>query len=127
MDTYTTNSQGGFVSKEYICGDDWTLRELTPSEGYLLDETVYHIGAEPGNFTVEYNPISMTVTEDVILAQLAIIKHNDDGSTQIETPEVGAEFEVYLKSAGAYSAANDRERDLLVTDGNGFALSKKLP
>lgn len=127
VDTYTTNSQGGFVSKEYICGDDWTLRELTPSEGYLLDETVYHIGAEPGNFTVEYNPISMTVTEDVILAQLAIIKHNDDGSTQIETPEVGAEFEVYLKSAGAYSAANDRERDLLVTDGNGFALSKKLP
>lgn len=127
VDTYTTNSQGGFVSKEYICGDDWTLRELTPSEGYLLDETVYHIGAEPGNFTVEHNPISMTVNEDVILGQIAIIKHNDDGSTQIETPEVGAEFEVYLKSAGAYSAANDRERDLLVTDGNGFALSKKLP
>lgn len=127
VDTYTTNSQGGFVSKEYICGDDWTLRELTPSEGYLLDEAVYHIGAEPGNFTVEHNPISTTVTEDVILGQIAIIKHNDDGSTQIETPEVGAEFEIYLKSAGTYAGANDRERDLLVTDGNGFALSKKLP
>lgn len=127
VDTYTTDENGSFTTKEYICGDDWTLKELTPSEGYLLDETVHHIGAEPGNFTIEHNPVSMTVTEDVILGQIAIIKHNDNGDTQIETPEVGAEFEVYLKSTGSYAAANDRERDLLVTDENGFAQSKKLP
>lgn len=127
VDTYTTDKSGSFTSREYVCGENWTLRELTPSEGYLLDETVYHIGAEPGNFTIEHNPISMTVTEDVILGQIALIKHNDNGDTQIETPEVGAEFEVYLKSAGSYAAANDRERDLLVTDENGFAQSKKLP
>lgn len=127
VDTYTTNQNGEFTSKEYICGNNWTLRELAPSEGYLLNETVYHIGAEAGNFTVEHNAVSMGVTEDVILGQIALIKHNDDGSTQIETPEVGAEFEVYLKSAGSYAAANDRECDLLVTDGNGFAQTKKLP
>lgn len=127
VDTYTTNQSGEFTSKEYICDNNWTLRELAPSEGYLLNETVYHIGAEAGNFTVEHNAVSMGVTEDVILGQIALIKHNDDGSTQIETPEVGAEFEVYLKSAGSYAAANDRECDLLVTDGNGFAQTKKLP
>ncbi len=127
VDTYTTDENGSFTSREYICGDDWTLKELTPSEGYLLDETVHHIGAEPGNFTIEHNPVSMTVTEDVILGQIAIIKHNDNGDTQIETPEVGAEFEVYLKSAGSYAAANDRERDLMVTDENGFDQSKKMP
>lgn len=127
VDTYVTDKNGSFTTKEYICGDDWTLRELTPSEGYLLDETVYPVGAEPGNFTIEHNPISMTVTEDVILGQIAIIKHNDDGSTQIETPEVGAEFEIYLKSAGSYGAADDRERDFLTTDENGFAETKKLP
>ncbi len=127
IDTYTTDENGSFTSKEYICGDDWTLKELTPSEGYLLDETVHHIGAEPGNFTIEHNPVFMTVTEDVILGQIAIIKHNDNGDTQIETPEVGAEFEVYLKSAGSYAAANDRERDLMVTDENGFDQSKKMP
>lgn len=127
VDTYTTDESGSFTTKEYICGDNWTLCELAPSEGYLLNETVYHIGAEAGNFTVEHNAVSMGVTEDVILGQIALIKHNDDGSTQIETPEVGAEFEVYLKSAGSYAAANDRECDLLVTDGNGFAQTKKLP
>lgn len=127
VDTYVTDKNGSFTTKEYICGDTWTLRELTPSEGYLLDETVYPVGAEPGNFTIEHNPISMTVTEDVILGQIAIIKHNDDGSTQIETPEVGAEFEIYLKSAGSYGAADDRERDFLTTDENGFAETKKLP
>ena len=127
VDTYTTDESGSFTSKEYICGDNWTLRELTSSEGYLVNETVYHIGAEAGNFTVEHNAVSMGVTEDVILGQIAIIKHNDNGDTQIETPEVGAEFEIYLKSKGSYAAANDRERDLLVIDENGFAQTKKLP
>lgn len=127
IDTYTTDENGSFTTKEYVCDDDWTLQEITPSEGYLLDETAHPVGAEPGNFTIEHNAISMAVTEDVILGSIALIKHNDDGSTQIETPEVGAEFEVYLKSAGSYDAANERERDLLVTDENGYAETKDLP
>ncbi|MBS7114544.1 MAG: TonB-dependent receptor, partial [Ruminococcus sp.] len=53
--------------------------------------------------------------------------HSDDGSTQIETPEVGAEFEVYLKSSGSYEAAKDSEKDYLVCDENGYAATKKLP
>lgn len=69
----------------------------------------------------------MTVTEDVIKGNIAIIKHSDDGSTQIETPEVGAEFEVYLKSSGSYEAAKDSEKDYLVCDENGYAATKKLP
>lgn len=127
VDTYVTDENGSFTTKEYVCDDDWTLQEITPSEGYLLDETAHPVGAEPGNFTIEHNAISMDVTEDVILGSIALIKHNDDGSTQIETPEVGAEFEVYLKSAGSYDAADGRERDLLVTDENGYAVTKDLP
>lgn len=127
IDTYTTDENGSFTTREYICGDDWTLQEITPSEGYLLDETVHPVGAEPGNYTVEHNAISMAVPEDVILGSIALIKHNDDGSTQIETPEVGAEFQVYLKSAGSYEAADERERDLLVTDENGYAETKDMP
>ena len=69
----------------------------------------------------------MTVTEDVIKGNIAIIKHSDDGSTQIETPEVGAEFEVYLKSSGSYEAAKDSEKDYLVCDENGYAATKMLP
>ena len=46
VDTYTTDKNGQFVTKEYICDNDWTVREITPSEGYLLDTTVHKVGAE---------------------------------------------------------------------------------
>ena len=229
LDTYTTANGGKFTSKEYPCGPDYRIREISPSEGYLLDETVYPVGAEPGNFTLENNSIPMTATEDVILGSIAITKHTDQPATpeqeepvpqseapdsssseipestpvpedeaasssqpeasaeseapaepagepssesspapesepepapsasivpqlvpavaslaskasvlplsttsssdevQIEQPEEGAEFQVYLASAGSYGNAKETERDLLITDSYGFARSKDLP
>ena len=126
VDTYTTDENGYFKTKEYVCGN-YTVQEISPSEGYLLDETVYPVGAETENYSIEHNPISMTVTEDVIKGNIAMIKHSDDGSTQIETPEVGAEFEVYLKSSGSYANAVETERDYLTCDENGFAQTKDMP
>ena len=259
LDTYTTANGGKFTTREYPCGPDYSIREISPSEGYLLDETVYPVGAEPGNFTLENNSIPMTATEDVILGSIAITKHTDqpavpdqeepapqseapaeesnpaesapaedvpveeraesnsieeapDSSSseipestpvpedadvsssqpeeslesetpaepaeepssesspapesepepapsastvpqlvpavaslaskasvlplsaaassdevQIEQPEEGAEFQVYLASAGSYENAKESERDLLTTDSYGFAQSKDLP
>lgn len=255
LDTYTTANGGKFTTKEYPCGPDYSIREMSPSEGYLLDETVYPVGAEPGNFTLENNSIPMTATEDVILGSIAITKHTDqpaipdqeepvpqseapteesnpaesvpteeepaesnsieeapDSSSseipettpvpedetvsssqpeesaeseapaepaeepssesspapeselepapsastvpqlvpavaslaskasvlplsatsssdevQVEQPEEGAEFQVYLASAGSYENAKETERDLLITDSYGFARSKDLP
>ena len=127
VDTYTTDENGSFTTAEYICGPDWTIREIEPSPGYLLDETVHEVGADAGNFTIEHNTIPVGVGEDVIKGDIAIIKHTDDGSTQIETPEEGAEFQIYLKSAGSYDAADLDERDILTCDADGFAQSKKLP
>ena len=127
IDTYTTNENGQFVTKYYVCGDDWSLREIEPSEGYLLDESVYHIGAEAENYTVEYNAIASDVGEQIIKGRIALIKHTDDGDTGLETPEAGAEFEVFLKAAGSYDAAKDTERDYLICDENGFAETKDLP
>lgn len=126
VDTYTTDSNGYFKTKEYVCGN-YTIQEISPSEGYLLDETVYPVGAKAENYTIEHNSISMTVTEDVLKGNISIIKHSDDGSTQIETPEVGAEFEVYLKSAESYANAKDSEKEYLVCDENGFAQTKDMP
>ena len=259
LDTYTTANGGKFTTKEYPCGPDYSIREISPSEGYLLDETVYPVGAEPGNFTLENNSIPMTATEDVILGSIAITKHTDqpaipdlkepapqsdapaeesnpaesvpvedvpveepaesnsveeaptssssgisestpvpedaDASSsqpeesaesgptaesaeepspesspapesepqpapsvssvpeiipaaaslasnasilplsttashdevQIEQPEEGAEFQIYLASAGSYENAKESERDLLITDSHGFAKSKSMP
>ncbi len=127
VDTYTTDENGYFKTKEYVCGDNWTIREISASEGYLLDETVYSVGAEAKNYTVEKNTVEMTVKEEVIKGKISIIKHSDDGTTQIETPEQGAEFEVYLKSAGSYDNAKESEKDYLVCDENGFDETKFLP
>ena len=125
-DTYTTDENGYFKTKEYVCGN-YTIQEISPSAGYLLDTTVHSVGTEPEKYTIESNLISMTVTEDVVKGNIAIIKHSDDGSTQIETPEVGAEFEVYLKSSGSYANAVETERDHLTCDENGFAQTKDMP
>ena len=83
------------------------VREITPSEGYLLNDTVYRVGADPKDYTVEYNNApDMTVMEQVIKGKISIIKHTDDGENQIETPEKGAEFQVYLKSSGSFVNAD---------------------
>lgn len=127
IDKYTTDKNGSFTTSYYVCGDKWTLKEIEPSEGYLLDETEYHIGAEAKKYTIENNSISMGVTEDILKGKISIIKHTDDGSTKIETPEKGAEFQVYLKSSGSYAKATESERDTLVCDEYGFAETKDLP
>lgn len=127
VDKYTTDKNGSFTTSYYVCGDNWTLKEIEPSEGYLLDETEYHIGAEAKKYTLENNSISIGVTEDILKGKIAIIKHTDDGSTKIETPEKGAEFQVYLKSSGSYTKAKESERDTLICDEYGFAETKDLP
>lgn len=127
VDKYTTDKNGSFTTSYYVCGDKWTLKEIEPSEGYLLDETEYHIGVETKKYTLENNSVSIGVTEDILKGKIAIIKHTDDGSTKIETPEKCAEFQVYLKSSGSYAKATESERDTLVCDEYGFAETKELP
>lgn len=125
---YTTDQNGSFTTDYFVCGTDWTVREITPSEGYLLNDTVYRVGVDPKDYTVEYNNApDMTVMEQVIKGKISIIKHTDDGETQIETPEKGAEFQVYLKSAGSFVNADKDERDTIVCDEDGFASTKLLP
>ena len=125
---YTTDSNGSFTTDHYVCGTYWTIKEIAPSEGYLLNDTVYKVGADPKDYTVEYNNApDMTVMEQVIKGKISIIKHTDNGDTQIETPEKGAEFQVYLKSAGSFVNADKDERDTIVCDEDGFASTKLLP
>ena len=125
---YTTDSNGSFTTDYYVCGTDWTIKEISPSEGYLLNDTVYKVGADPKDYTVEYNNApDMTVMEQVIKGKISIIKHTDNGDTQIETPEKGAEFQIYLKSSGSFVNADKDERDTIVCDEDGFASTKLLP
>ena len=125
---YTTDSNGSFTTDYFVCGTDWTVREISPSEGYLLNDSVYRVGADPRDYNIEYNTApDMTVMEQVIKGKISIIKHTDDGETQIETPEKGAEFQIYLKSSGSFVNADKDERDTIVCDEDGFASTKLLP
>ncbi len=127
LDTYTIGADGKLVTDYYVCGNGWTIREVMPSEGYLLDKTIHKVPADPGQYVYELNTVEMTSYETVKTGNIAIIKHTDDGSTQLETPEVGAEFEVFLKKSGSYENAKESERDILTCDEYGFAQTKDMP
>ena len=127
VDTYTTDANGRFTTAYYPCGDDWSIREISPSEGYLLDGNSYHVGAEATLYTIERNSTELSVSEQVIKGKIALIKHTDEGETGIDTPEAGAEFQVYLKSAGSYENAEAAEKDYLICDEYGYAATKELP
>ena len=127
IDTYFTDDNASFTTKYYICDTDWTIRELESSEGYLVNDEIYKVGADPKLYEVEYNTTANDVVEMPIKNRISIIKHSDDGSSKIETPEKDAEFEVFLKSSGSYDKADPDERDILVTDKFGYAITKLLP
>ena len=122
VDTYTTNESGQFTTTDYICGNDWTIRELSPSEGYLLDDTVYPVGAEPQHYTEEYNPIALDVTEQVIRGGVTLTKVDKDYP---ENKLEGAVFEVYRDSIRNQEL--DAEDELLGTmeelGGGEYALT----
>ena len=92
IDEYTTNEDGSFTTTYYPCGDNWTLKEITPSEGYQLDPRVHHIGAESKNYTVERTNIPMTVTEEVLKGSVVTTKVDEEYPDNKLT---GAIFEVY--------------------------------
>ena len=123
---YTTDENGYFRTDEYPCGN-YTLQELSPSQGYQLNDEIYNVGAEPENYVIETNSIALDVTENVKKGNVSIIKHSDDDDDTVENLEAGAKFEVFIKSAGGYDNAKDSERDYLITDENGYALTKDMP
>ena len=141
IDTYTTDVNGQFTTKYYICGSGWILQEISSSEGYLLDPTEYVVGADPTLYALELNTTQNTVYETVEKGRIQLIKHTDQwdpdidpeernpgGHTgMIEQPEDGAVFQIYLKDAGSYDAADTTERDIMTTDRDGLAISKDLP
>ena len=108
VDRYTTDDNGQFTTKNYVCDertagtDVWTIKEITPSEGYLLDTTVYTLNTDPANFTAELNPLTQSVNEKPIYGWFDILKYKTDTAELTDPeeliPEESAEFYVYLKS-----------------------------
>ncbi len=128
VDTYTTDENGFFKTKNYVCGDGWTIREISPSQGYLLDKTVYELDVLPENQNVDVRHTYYNLQERVIKGKIEIFKHFGDGDeTDFVTPEENAVFEVYLKSKGDSNTPRAVQNMRLVTDEYGYAISEDLP
>lgn len=127
IETCTTDANGQFTTGYYETGDDWTIREIAPSPGYLLDTTVYPVSATADQLPSIKNDLALTVKETPILGRLSISKLAVNSTAGTEAPETGASFEVFRKAAGSYEAAAESERDILTCGEDGVALSKMLP
>lgn len=127
IETCTTDANGQFTTGYYEAGEGWTIREIAPSPGYLLDTTVYPVPATADQLPTIKNDLTLTVKENPILGQFSISKLAVNSAAGTEAPETGATFEVFPKSVGSYKAAAESERDILTCGENGTAQSKLLP
>ena len=93
LKSYTTDANGKFTTDYFVCGEGYTVKEITPSNGYLLDETVYTLDVAADNYTIEKNTESLAVTEQVIKGTVQLTKVDKDYP---ENKLTGAEFEVYV-------------------------------
>ena len=127
IETCTTDANGQFTTGYYEAGEGWTIREIAPSPGYLLDTTVYPIPAAADQLPSIKNDLTLIVKETPILGRLSISKLAVNSIAGTEAPEAGASFEVFRKAAGSYDAAAETERDILTCGEDGTAQSKLLP
>ena len=127
IDTYTTDADGYILTDYYPCGDDWSIREITPPNGYLLETIGYGLDVSPDQQTEANRTVHVPFTECPIMGRISVTKTAHNSVNDSSLPEDGAVFHVYLKSAGSYDAAEETERDILTTDSNGTATSKELP
>lgn len=122
----TTNSSGSATLRGLPIGVTVTVQEITAPAGYKLDSRVHTYVTTTKTEKIEYDLEPEDFTEDVFKGHIQITKQIEMLGADAQL-EQGAEYQVYLKSAGSYNAAKDTERDYLVTGADGKATTKDLP
>lgn len=121
--------QNGRLETDYLrCGTTYYLKEIVPPPGYQKSEKILPISVDGSNYSQESITGGKTIPYDnqPILGKIALQKYYSDGKSGELQWEQGAAFQVYLKKRGSYEKADDYERDLIVTDENGYACTKDL-
>ena len=100
--------------------------EISAPIGYKLDSTVHVYDIKAHQVTSDiYELEPEDFTEDVFKGRISLHKQYETLDDLAE--EQGAEFDVYLKSAGSFDAAKETERDHITTGADGMATTKDLP
>jgi len=133
LDTLYCGNDVKMSSIELKLGN-YYYREKNPPVGYTHDPTFHPFSIDYAGQEVPIVYISRTLTNKPIEGQISLVKHSDTPNMSVDPPDpqiekpVKATFEIYLKSAGSYADARERERDRITTDPeSGYAISKKLP
>lgn len=122
----TTNSSGILYFTNVPLGEI-KIQEISAPVGYKLDSTVHTYNVTSDKVTsAVYEMEPEDFTEDVFKGHIQITKQIEMLGADVQL-EQGAEYQVYLKSAGSYNAAKDTERDYLVTGADGKSITKDLP
>lgn len=122
----TTNAAGSATLRGLPIGVTVTVQEIAAPAGYKLDSRVHTYVTTTKTEKIEYDLEPEDFTEDVFKGHIQIIKQIEMLGADAQL-EQGAEYQVYLKSAGSYNAAKDTERDYLVTGADGKSITKDLP
>lgn len=122
----TTNAAGSATLRGLPIGVTVTVQEITAPAGYKLDSRVHTYVTTTKTEKIEYDLEPEDFTEDVFKGKIQITKQIEMLGADAQL-EQGAEYQVYLKSAGSYANAKDTERDYLVTSADGKATTKDLP
>lgn len=122
----TTNSSGSATLRGLPIGVTVTVQEITAPAGYKLDSRVHTYVTTTKTEKIEYVLEPEDFTEDVFKGHIQITKQIEMLGADAQL-EQGAEYQVYLKSAGSYANAKDTERDYLVTGADGKSITKDLP
>ena len=122
----TTGSNGVAILNDVPLGEI-KIQEISAPVGYKLDSTVHTYNVTSDKVTsAVYEMEPEDFTEDVFKGHIQITKQIEMLGADAQL-EQGAEYQVYLKSAGSYNAAKDTERDYLVTGADGKSITKDLP
>lgn len=122
----TTNSSGSATLRGLPIGVTVTVQEITAPAGYKLDSRVHTYVTTTKTEKIEYDLEPEDFTEDIFKGKISLTKQIEMLGADAQL-EQGAEYQVYLKSAGSYNAAKDTERDYLVTGADGKSITKDLP
>ena len=134
VDALTTAGDDASAATGELWPGLYEIVEVSPPVGYEPSDAHFFVDARSAasqseTAVVTYEGLKLNTIKQGVYAIVKFLGDNEihDDAGLIETPEEGAEFELYLKKAGGYGNAREFERDYLVTNRYGYAKTKLLP
>ena len=134
VDALTTAGDDASTATGELWPGLYEIVEASPLVGYEPSDAHFFVDARSAasqseTAVVTYEGLKLNIIRQGVYAIVKFLGDNEihDDAGLIETPEEGAEFELYLKKAGSYGNARALERDYLVTNRYGYAKTTLLP